>query len=80
MVKRQRNEKLIKAVGHRLRELRLACNLSQEKVLFQNSIHLSSIENGHKDITVGTLVELCHIYKISLFDFFKGVKYDKSGA
>lgn len=78
MVKRQRNEKLIKAVGHRLRELRLANNLSQEKVLFQNNIHLSNIENGHKDITIGTLVELCYTYKIKLRDFFEELDYDKS--
>lgn len=80
MVKRQRNEKLIKAVGQRLRQLREACGLSQEKVLFQNSIHLSRIENGHKNITIGTLVELCDTYGTTLRDFFRGLDYDKSGT
>lgn len=59
MNKLKRNEKLIKAVGLRLRQLREMRELSQEKVLFQTDIHLSRIENGHKNITFGTLVELC---------------------
>jgi transcriptional regulator with XRE-family HTH domain len=78
MIKRQRNEKLIKAAGLRLRQLREARDLSQEKVLFLNNIHVSKIENGYKDITIGTLVELCYIYKITLREFFEGLKYDKS--
>lgn len=76
MNKRQRNEKLIKAVGLRLRLLREGCGMSQEKILFQKNIHLSRIENGYKNITIGTLVELCNSYNISLHDFFKGLNYD----
>ncbi len=76
MKKRQRNEKLIKAVGLRLRQLRETNGLSQEKVLFQKNIHLSRIENGYKNITIGTLVELCDSYNITLHQFFKGLEYD----
>ncbi len=50
MIKRHRNEKLIRAAGMRLRELREARGLSQEKVLFETNIHLSNIENGRQDI------------------------------
>lgn len=53
--------------------------MSQEKVLFQTSIHLSRIENGYKNITFGTLVELCYTYGITLRDFFQGLDYDKPG-
>lgn len=45
----------------RLRELREARGLSQEKVLFETNIHLSNIENGRQDITIATLVELCSL-------------------
>ena len=41
----------------RLRELREARGLSQEKVLFETNIHLSNIENGRQDITIATLVK-----------------------
>lgn len=80
MVKHQRDEKLIKAVGNRLRQLREGCGLSQEKVLFEKNIYLSGIENGHKNITTATLVELCDTYKITLRDFFKGLEYDRTGT
>ena len=76
MGKQRCNEKLIQAVGLKLRLIREAKDLSQEKVLFQTNIHLSNIENGHKNITIGTLVELCHTYQIKLKDFFKGLEYD----
>ena len=80
MNKLKRNEKLIKAVGLRLRQFREMRELSQEKVLFQTDIHLSRIENGHKNITFGTLVELCSAYGITLRDFFDELEYDKSGT
>lgn len=80
MNKLKRNDKLIKAVGQKFRQLRELRGLSQEKVLFQTSIHLSNIENGHKNITFGTLVELCHTYGITLKDFFQELEYDKSGT
>ncbi|MFR5965895.1 MAG: helix-turn-helix domain-containing protein [Alistipes putredinis] len=80
MIKRHRNEKLIRAAGMRLRELQEARGLSQEKVLFETNIHLSNIENGRQDITIATLVELCSTYDTSLEDFFKGMKYARSGT
>lgn len=80
MNKLKRNENLIKAVGLRFRQLREDRDLSQEKVLFQTGIHLSNIENGYKNITMGTLVELCFTYGITLKDFFQDLEYDKSGT
>ena len=80
MIKRHRNEKQMRAAGMRLRELREARGLSQEKVLFETNIHLSNIENGRQDITIATLVELCSTYDTSLEDFFKGMKYARSGT
>ena len=74
MIKRHRNEKLIRAAGMRLRELREA------RGLFETNIHLSNIENGRQDITIATLVELCSTYDTSLEDFFKGMKYARSGT
>lgn len=80
MSKRQRNDKLIGAAGWRLRQIREACGLSQERVLFETNIHLSNIENGRHDITIATLVELCRYYEISLHDFFKGMKYARTAT
>ncbi len=71
MIKRHRNEKLIRGCGDAIAELREARGLSQEKVLFETNIHLSNIENGRQDITIATLVELCSTYDTSLEDFLR---------
>lgn len=73
MSKHLKNDKLIKAVGTRLRLIREGLDLTQEEVWFQRNIVLSSIENGHKNMSFGTLVELCDLYHISLKEFFKGL-------
>lgn len=77
MSKHYRNERLIKAVGTKLRLIREEQKLTQENVAFQSDIYLTEIENGHTNITIGKLVELCDLYKISLKDFIKGLNnYD----
>lgn len=76
MGKHYRNERLIKTVGTRLRLLREERKLSQEQVVFQKNIYLTDIENGYSNISIGTLIELCDLYKISLKDFIKGLNYD----
>lgn len=73
MSKHLKNDKLIKAVGTRLRLIREELDLTQEEVWFQRNIVLSGIENGHKNMSFGTLVELCDLYDISLKEFFKGL-------
>ncbi|WP_462353907.1 helix-turn-helix domain-containing protein [Alistipes timonensis] len=79
MAKQYRNEKLIQAVGHYLRQLREERGLSQEKVTFQKNIYLTRIENGYRDITLNTLIRLCDAYQITLRDFFKGLNYEQAG-
>lgn len=77
MSKHYRNERLIKAVGTKLRLIREEQKLTQENVAFQSDIYLTEIENGHTNITIGKLVELCDLYKITLKDFIKGLNnYD----
>lgn len=75
MSKHYRNERLIKAVGTRLRLIREELDMTQEEVWFQRNIVLSGIENGHKNMTFGTLIELCDLYNISLKEFFKRLGY-----
>lgn len=74
MAKRRRNEKLVKAVGNRLRELRLAKGLSQGVVYIDTDIHIARVEMGRYNVTISTLSDLCDYYDISIIDFFKGLK------
>lgn len=77
MSKHYRNERLIKAVGTKLRLIREELKLTQENVAFQSDIYLTEIENGYTNISIGKLVELCDLYKISLKDFIKDLNnYD----
>lgn len=73
MVKRRRNEELVKAVGKRLRELRVAKGLSQDVVYIDTDIHIARVEMGRYNVTISTLSDLCDYYGISLKDFFDGI-------
>ena len=74
MAKRRRNEELVKAVGKRLRELRLAKGLSQDVVYIDTDVHIARVEMGRYNVTISTLSDLCDYYGITLKDFFKGVE------
>lgn len=74
MPKRRRNEKLVAAVGKRLRELRLAKGLSQDAVYIETDIHIARVEMGRYNITISTLSDLCAYYGISIEEFFKGIE------
>lgn len=70
----------MQAIGRRLRDAREASDLSQEKVLFQTGIYLTRIENGHRNISVSTLIKLCQTYGITLHEFFKALDYAPTDA
>lgn len=74
MAKRRRNEELVKAVGKRLRELRLAKGLSQDVVYIDTDIHIARVEMGKYNVTISTLSDLCDYYGISLKEFFSNIE------
>ena len=77
MVRIPRNEELVRYIAYRLRELRLARGLSQEKVLFETGVRVEHIEMGRNNITISTLHALCTIdrlcryYGTTLGEFFR---------
>lgn len=78
MKKQVRNDLLLKAIGQRLRQIRLERELSQEEVLFDADIYLTRIEAGQLNITISTLTELCRGYNLSIKDLFKDLSYGES--
>lgn len=70
----------MQAMGRRLREVREARGLSQEKVTFSTGVYLTRIENGHRNISVSTLLLLCRPYGVSLEEFFKGLDYEPTDS
>lgn len=71
---RRRNDALVKAIGNRLRELRLAKGLSQDVVYIDTDIHIARVEMGKYNITISTLSDLCDYYGVSLDQFFRSIK------
>ncbi|MFH0776984.1 MAG: helix-turn-helix transcriptional regulator [Patescibacteria group bacterium] len=60
-------------IGKRIRELRLAKNLSQEKLAAAAGLHvtyISMVETGKKNITVAALNKVCKSLGVSLGEFF----------
>ena len=76
MGKQRHNDKLLKAIGLRLRKLREERGFSQELVLFKTGIDVSRIEAGKLNITVSTLTNLCEFYGITLEEFFTSLDYE----
>ena len=71
MMKQERNPAFLKAVGRRLRQLREQHGLSQEKVQFKTGIYLAYVENGLRNPTITTLIDICRYYGTTLGEFFR---------
>lgn len=68
-------ERLHRAVGARLRELRLARKgLSQERLAERAGLHftfVARVERGESAVTVDTVAALCRALGITLAEFFQ---------
>ncbi len=65
---------LVKRIGHHIRRLRLAREMSQEELAAAgelNRTNLSHIENGHfRNLGVETLERICLVLHLSVKEFF----------
>lgn len=60
-------------VGKRITQLRKAKNLSQEKFSYEAEMertYLTHIENGRKNISIGTLQKITSALDVSIKEFF----------
>ena len=66
-----KNKELIKALGNRIRQLRIDAGLSQEELSNEAEIPLSQIgriERGETNPTISTLFVICKAFGIELKD------------
>jgi transcriptional regulator with XRE-family HTH domain len=66
--------KVRKALGKRVRELRLKKKWSQEELAHESGLARSfagAIERGEKDLRITTLVKLANTFKVPIGQLFK---------
>ena len=62
-------------IGRRIRELRIAQKLSQEQLALKAEIdrtYMTSVENGHRNISIVLIDKIIKALEISYEEFFKG--------
>jgi transcriptional regulator with XRE-family HTH domain len=60
-------------IGKRLRELRVAQGLSQEKFSFECNLdrtYIASIEQGRRNVSIANIEKISNACKISVSEFF----------
>ncbi len=63
--------------GYRVKELRLARNLSQEKFALQidmDRTYLASIESGKRNVSLENISKIAGGLEITLEELFRGIK------
>ena len=59
--------------GKRLRELRMASGLSQEKFSYECELdrtYIASIEQGKRNVSIINLEKIAKAFNMSIYDFF----------
>ena len=72
-----RDEEFLGRFGKRVRELRLARHLSQEKLAFGCNLtqtYISQVENGQRNASLLIIRLLAQALKVTLSELFQGVE------
>ena len=73
-------KKLSKALGYRIRGIRVQKGLSQEKfseTVNADRTYVCKIENGKSNLTVWKLCEICELLGLTLKEFFNNDEFLK---
>ena len=68
-VPRKRDEKLLKAVGARLQQIRQAAGLTQEQLaeaIDVQPVTISRFETGHRALSITVLADVAHVLETSI--------------
>ena len=74
---KHKNDKLLRSIGTRLKQLRVERGYTQEVVTDRIGVNIGLYEVGETNITVVLLTVLCNFYEIPLEEFFRGIEYEK---
>ncbi len=72
-MKQRRDEKLLRQIAERLRDIRKELKITQDVVKEDTGVSISEIEGGRTNPTVMTIAILCEYYGVTLAEFFRGI-------
>ena len=78
MEKTRRHRSVQVRLGLRIREIRHEINLSQEKLALKAGIdrtYMNSVENGRRNISIGSLTKITTALGVSLGQFFSSPSF-----
>ncbi len=70
----RRDQQFLEDIARRLKEIRAARRLSQQRVTMDTGINISRYEVAERNVTATTIGLLCKYYGISMEEFFKGIE------
>ncbi len=73
MAKKRIDEKMLRQIMERLRELRKARKLTLGAVREDTGVDLGYYESRLTNLSITTIAILCSYYEITLEEFFKGI-------
>jgi len=68
------------AVGLRIKELRIACNITQEQLAHLSDLdrtYINSVENGKRNISMVAIEKIAKAFNVGLKDFFNAKYFEK---
>ena len=65
---------LLELLACRFKELRVAKNVSQEKVYEDTGVHIGKVETARYNLTISTISRLCRYYGVSLEELFADIE------
>ncbi len=69
-----KNERLLKKIALRIKELRNERKITQEVFYNDTGINIGRIERAKRDFSMTTLSAICKYLKVSQSDFFNGIE------
>lgn len=68
-----KNEKLLKKIALRVKDLRAQQGITQEVFYNDTGINIGRIERAKRDFSMTTLNTICKYFKITMAEFFEGI-------
>jgi transcriptional regulator with XRE-family HTH domain len=70
----RRDDKVLRWVAGRIRELRKERGLTQNAVIEDTGISMGRVEGGRMNLSLTSIAILCEYFEITLEEFFKGME------